>query len=110
LAENAELIARLKAEALTQGFADIGITTADAIPEAGARLRQWLPQARCSQLPPPPRRAAKGRLRRLWCVPASAVCSARQAQVAAEVLGEGALVAEAEIEGNFGDGLVARAQ
>jgi epoxyqueuosine reductase len=42
LAENAELIARLKAEALTQGFADIGITTADAIPEAGARLRQWL--------------------------------------------------------------------
>jgi epoxyqueuosine reductase len=42
LAENAELIARLKAEALTQGFADISITTADAIPEAGARLRQWL--------------------------------------------------------------------
>jgi hypothetical protein len=30
--------------------------------------------------------------------------------VAAEVLGEGALVAEAEIEGNFGDGPVARAQ
>jgi epoxyqueuosine reductase len=42
LAENAELIARLKAEALSLGFADIGITTADAIPEAGARLRQWL--------------------------------------------------------------------
>ena len=42
MAENAELIARLKAEALTQGFADISITTADAIPEAGARLRQWL--------------------------------------------------------------------
>ena len=42
MAENAELIARLKAEALTQGFADIGITTADAIPQAGARLRQWL--------------------------------------------------------------------
>ena len=42
MAENAELIARLKAEALSLGFADIGITTADAIPEAGARLRQWL--------------------------------------------------------------------
>ena len=42
MAENAELIARLKAEALTQGFADIGITTADAIPQAGARLKAWL--------------------------------------------------------------------
>jgi len=42
LAENAELIARLKAEALRLGFADIGITTADAIPEAGARLKAWL--------------------------------------------------------------------
>jgi epoxyqueuosine reductase len=27
---------------LSLGFADIGITTAEAIPEAGARLRQWL--------------------------------------------------------------------
>jgi epoxyqueuosine reductase len=42
LAEQAQLIAALKAEALGLGFADIGITTADAIPEAGARLRQWL--------------------------------------------------------------------
>ena len=42
MAENAELIARLKAEALTQGFADIGITAADAIPQAGARLKAWL--------------------------------------------------------------------
>jgi epoxyqueuosine reductase len=46
LAQDAELngglIARLKAEAGRLGFADIGITTADAIPEAGERLRQWL--------------------------------------------------------------------
>ncbi|WP_438363377.1 tRNA epoxyqueuosine(34) reductase QueG [Sandarakinorhabdus limnophila] len=42
MAENAELIGRLKAEALRLGFADIGITTADAIPEAGARLKAWL--------------------------------------------------------------------
>ena len=42
MAQDAGLIARLKAEALTLGFADVGITTADAIPEAGARLRQWL--------------------------------------------------------------------
>jgi epoxyqueuosine reductase len=42
LAEDAGLIARLKAEALQLGFADVGITTADAIPQAGARLRQWL--------------------------------------------------------------------
>lgn len=36
------MTARLSAEAKRLGFADIGITTADAIPEAGARLRQWL--------------------------------------------------------------------
>ena len=42
MAEDAGLIARLKAEALQLGFADIGITTADAIPEAGARLKAWL--------------------------------------------------------------------
>jgi epoxyqueuosine reductase len=42
LAENAQLIAALKAEALRLGFADIGITAADAIPEAGARLKAWL--------------------------------------------------------------------
>ena len=36
------MIGRLKAEALRLGFADIGITTADAIPEAGARLKAWL--------------------------------------------------------------------
>ena len=42
MAQDAGLIARLKAEALTLGFADIGITTADAIPEAGARLQAWL--------------------------------------------------------------------
>jgi epoxyqueuosine reductase len=36
------LIARLKAEALSQGFADVGITAPDAIPEAGARLKAWL--------------------------------------------------------------------
>jgi epoxyqueuosine reductase len=42
LAEDAGLIARLKAEALQLGFADVGITTADAIPEAGARLKAWL--------------------------------------------------------------------
>ena len=42
MAQDAGLIARLRAEALRLGFADIGITTADAIPEAGERLRQWL--------------------------------------------------------------------
>lgn len=42
MAENAQLIAALKAEALNLCFADIGITTADAIPQAGARLRAWL--------------------------------------------------------------------
>ncbi len=36
------MIARLKAEALTQGFADVGIAAPDAIPEAGARLKAWL--------------------------------------------------------------------
>nr|WP_310473971.1 tRNA epoxyqueuosine(34) reductase QueG [Sandarakinorhabdus sp.] len=36
------MIAALKAEALRLGFADIGITTAAAVPQAGARLRQWL--------------------------------------------------------------------
>ena len=36
------MIGRLKAEALRLGFADIGITTADAIPQAGARLKAWL--------------------------------------------------------------------
>ncbi len=42
MAQDAGLIARLKAEALQLGFADIGITTADAIPEAGGRLKAWL--------------------------------------------------------------------
>lgn len=42
MAENAQLIAALKAEALNLCFADIRITTADAIPQAGARLRAWL--------------------------------------------------------------------
>jgi epoxyqueuosine reductase len=36
------LIAALKAEALRLGFADVGITAADAVPQAGVRLRQWL--------------------------------------------------------------------
>ena len=34
----------MKAEALRLGFADIGITAAAAIPQAGARLREWLAQ------------------------------------------------------------------
>jgi epoxyqueuosine reductase len=42
LAEQPELKAVLAAEAQRLGFADIGITRADAVPEAGARLRQWL--------------------------------------------------------------------
>ena len=42
MAQDLGLIARLKAEARALGFADVGITTADSIPEAGARLRQWL--------------------------------------------------------------------
>ncbi|OSZ65234.1 tRNA epoxyqueuosine(34) reductase QueG [Sphingomonas sp. IBVSS1] len=36
------MIAALKAEALALGFADIGICAADAVPEAGQRLRAWL--------------------------------------------------------------------
>ncbi|OYQ34699.1 tRNA epoxyqueuosine(34) reductase QueG [Sandarakinorhabdus cyanobacteriorum] len=36
------MIAALKAEAHRQGFADIGICAADAVPEAGQRLRAWL--------------------------------------------------------------------
>jgi epoxyqueuosine reductase len=36
------LKAALAAEALRLGFADIGITRADAVPQAGERLRQWL--------------------------------------------------------------------
>ena len=36
------LKAALKAEALRLGFADVGITAADAVPQAGVRLRQWL--------------------------------------------------------------------
>ena len=36
------LIAALRAEALALGFADVGITAADAVPQAGARLRAWL--------------------------------------------------------------------
>ena len=35
-------VAALKAQALALGFADIGITRADAIPEARARLQAWL--------------------------------------------------------------------
>jgi epoxyqueuosine reductase len=42
LAGDAPLIAALKAEALALGFADIGITAAGAVPQAGARLRRWL--------------------------------------------------------------------
>ncbi len=36
------LKAALTAEALRLGFADVGICPADAVPQAGARLRQWL--------------------------------------------------------------------
>ena len=39
---NNALTARLKAEARAIGFADCGITGADAIPEARARLEAWL--------------------------------------------------------------------
>jgi epoxyqueuosine reductase len=42
LAGDAGLKAALAAEARALGFADIGVTAADAVPEAGARLRQWL--------------------------------------------------------------------
>ena len=42
MAGDAQLIPALKAQALRLGFADIGITTADAIPQAGARLQAWL--------------------------------------------------------------------
>jgi epoxyqueuosine reductase len=42
VAEGAGLIAALKAEAARLGFADIGITAADAVPQAGERLRAWL--------------------------------------------------------------------
>jgi epoxyqueuosine reductase len=42
VAAGAGLIAPLKAEAARLGFADIGITAADAVPQAGVRLRQWL--------------------------------------------------------------------
>ena len=38
------LIAALRAEALGLGFADVGITAADAVPQAGERLRAWLDQ------------------------------------------------------------------
>ena len=42
MAGDAGLISALKAEATRLGFAELGITAADAIPEAGARLRAWL--------------------------------------------------------------------
>ncbi|MCU0891543.1 MAG: tRNA epoxyqueuosine(34) reductase QueG [Sandarakinorhabdus sp.] len=46
MAEHAQLSAGLKAalaaEAQRLGFADLGITRADAVPEAAQRLRQWL--------------------------------------------------------------------
>jgi epoxyqueuosine reductase len=42
LAEQPPLKAALAAEAARLGFADIGITRAAAVPQAGARLRQWL--------------------------------------------------------------------
>jgi epoxyqueuosine reductase len=42
VAAGAGLITALKAEAARLGFADIGITPADAVPQAGVRLRQWL--------------------------------------------------------------------
>lgn len=42
MAEHTDLKAALAAEARALGFADIGITAADAVPEAGARLRRWL--------------------------------------------------------------------
>ena len=46
LAEPAGLTARLRAQALSLGFADLGITTADAVPEAGQRLKAWLADGR----------------------------------------------------------------
>jgi epoxyqueuosine reductase len=42
LAGDADLKAALAAEARALGFADIGITAADAVPQAGERLRRWL--------------------------------------------------------------------
>lgn len=36
------MIAALKAQALGLGFADVGICAADAVPQAGQRLRAWL--------------------------------------------------------------------
>ena len=42
----AALATALKAEAARLGFADCGITGADAVPEAGQRLRQWLADGR----------------------------------------------------------------
>lgn len=42
MAGDADLKAALAAEARALGFADIGITAADAVPQAGARLRRWL--------------------------------------------------------------------
>jgi len=40
----------LRAEALTLGFADIGIARADAAPLAGERLRQWLDKGRHGEM------------------------------------------------------------
>ena len=42
MAGGPSLIAALRAEALALGFADVGITAADAVPQAGERLRAWL--------------------------------------------------------------------
>ena len=36
------MIAALRAQALALGFAQLGITAADAVPQAGERLRRWL--------------------------------------------------------------------
>ena len=40
----------MRAEALTLGFADIGVARADAAPLAGARLRQWLEEDRHGEM------------------------------------------------------------
>src|SRR4051812_30017400 len=37
-----EFVGQIKAEAAKLGFADCGIARADAAPQAGERLRQWL--------------------------------------------------------------------
>ncbi|HEX7849508.1 MAG TPA: tRNA epoxyqueuosine(34) reductase QueG, partial [Sphingomonas sp.] len=41
---------RLRAEALTLGFAAVGIARADAAPRSGERLRQWLAEGRHGEM------------------------------------------------------------